>query len=176
MGAVNVPNEVRDSIEGLFRKLEAANPTPAVATVNSAALHGRWRVRYSDCVPPSNGQLGPFVGEPFQTVDIDAQRYCNVLTLGPLQVVLSADWTVRDSMTWRVNFKTLQFSLWGLQLPSITFPSGTAKTWCMTYTDADTRIVRAGADGGYSPSRELGLYNKTVGLERDAFVFFMTRA
>eukprot|EP00961_Rhodomonas_salina_P127670 1721392-Rhodomonas_salina.1 len=28
------------------------------------------------------------------------------------------------------------------------FPEGTARTWCMTYVDADTRIVRAGLDGG----------------------------
>ncbi|KAJ1464774.1 hypothetical protein T484DRAFT_1867799, partial [Baffinella frigidus] len=32
------------------------------------SLTGSWRVRYSDCIPPSNGQLGPFVGDPFQVV------------------------------------------------------------------------------------------------------------
>ena len=35
----------------------------------------------------------------------------------------------------------------GKALPKIRFPEGVRKTWCMTYTDADTRLVRAGSDG-----------------------------
>jgi len=49
------------------------------ATTNAQALDGSWRVRYSNCVPPSNGQLGPFVGLPLQVVDIDKGSYQNRL-------------------------------------------------------------------------------------------------
>lgn len=45
----------------------------------------------------------------------------------------------------------------------------------LTYTDSDTRVVRAGVDGGKSTARSLGLVEEGVGEAKDAFVFFMTR-
>lgn len=147
------------------------------ATTNAQALDGTWRVRYSNCVPPSNGQLGPFVGLPLQVVDISKGSYQNRLAFlnKGIQVVLSADWKVRDSETWIVTFRTLALEVLGRQVLELKFPKATSKTWCMTYTDADTRLVRAGSDGAYSPSRELGLYASDAGLAKDSFLFFMTR-
>ena len=49
------------------------------------------------------------------------------------------------------------------------------RTWVLTYTDSDTRVVRAGVDGGKSTARSLGLVEEGVGEAKDAFVFFMTR-
>ena len=40
------------------------------------------------------------------------------------------------------------------------WPEGTERTWLLTYTDEDTRIVRAGVDGGRSTVRDLGLGRK----------------
>jgi len=85
--AVNVPREVREKLDGIARRIEALNPTPRPAAADKARLAGTWRVRYSDCVPPSNGQLGPLVGEPFQVVKMDG-TYENRLRFlgGKLQV------------------------------------------------------------------------------------------
>jgi hypothetical protein len=45
----------------------------------------------------------------------------------------------------------------------------------LTYTDEDTRIVRAGVDGGRSTARELGLIAKEAGEAADAYLFVLTR-
>ena len=54
-------------------------------------------------------------------------------------------------------------------------PRPTHRTWVLTYTDDDTRVVRAGVDGGKSTARSLGLVEEGVGEAKDAFLFFMTR-
>ena len=64
----------------------------------------------------------------------------------------------------------------GQALKPIGFPAGTERTWLLTYTDADTRIVRAGVDGGRSTARELGLIKKGEGEAADAYLFVLTRA
>ena len=63
----------------------------------------------------------------------------------------------------------------GLSRGPIAFPQGTERTWCLTYVDSETRLVRAGVDGGRSVSRELGLIQKGEGESADAYLFVMTR-
>lgn len=75
----------------------------------------------------------------------------------------------------RWGYMCVHVQVLGQQVLKFNFPKATSKTWCMTYTDADTRLVRAGSDGAYSPSREMGLYAKDVGLAKDSFLFFMTK-
>ena len=175
--AVNVPPDRRAEIDQLCSQLEKLNPTSSPATDNAAALAGTWRVMYSDAVPPSNGQFGPFTGDAFQIVSIDEGVYENRLDIGTgkLVVSLKADWTVRDDETWRVAFRTLTFKLLGLSLPTVEFPAGTERTWCMTFVDETMRLVRAGVDGGRSTSRDLGLVDKEAGEAKDAFLFVMTK-
>lgn len=61
--AINVPPDVQAAVSAKCKELEALNPTAKPATADAASNDGVWRVRYSDAVPPSNGQIGPFVGE-----------------------------------------------------------------------------------------------------------------
>mmetsp|Transcript_64999 Transcript_64999/g.89319 ORF Transcript_64999/g.89319 Transcript_64999/m.89319 type:complete len:366 (-) Transcript_64999:253-1350(-) len=173
---MNVPPNVRDVIDTLARELETRDPTSKPATEGIAALDGRWRVRFSDAPPPSNGALGPFVGEAYQVVDVLRKVYSNQLMLGPLNVTLSADFRPRDDRSLRVAFKTLDFAVLGQRLFGIRFPEGTERTWLLSYTDTDTRIVRAGVDGGRSTARELGLIDSEEGQNADAYLFVMTRA
>ena len=165
----------REQVETLCTQLEAYNPTPRAATSGVAALEGDWCVRYSDAPPPSNGMLGPFAGDARQIVDATASTYENRLDLGPLTVSLLASFTARDDSSLRVRFDTLTPSLFGVGPPPIRFPEGTERTWLLTYTDADTRIVRAGVDGGRSAARELGLIDADAGQAADAYVFVLTR-
>jgi len=81
-----------------------------------------------------------------------------------------------SSVALRVAFRTIQFSIFGLGLPAITFPEGTERTWLLTYTDGDTRLVRAGVDGGRSTAREVGLLEKDEGEAADSYLFVLTRA
>lgn len=175
--AVGVPVHVQRHINDIAREMESLNPMPDAASAQKQALQGTWRVRYTNCVPPSNGQLGPWIGEPFQVVDIDSASYQNRLGFfgRNVELVLSARWRERDSESWFVTFETIGLELFGQALPTIRFPAGTQKTWCMTYTDADTRLVRAGSEGARSPARQLGMYAPDLGVEKDAFLFVMTR-
>ena len=174
--ALGVSDEVRSQVDLLCRQLEATRE-PAQAQARSH--HGTWRVRFSDAPPPSNGVLGPFSGEALQIVDTDRCVYENRLTIGDgtLVVSLLADWKVVNPAEWRVAFRSIQFKFFGgaLALPKITFPEGTERTWCLTYVDGDTRVVRAGVDGGRSTARDVGLISQQVGEEKDAYLFYMTR-
>eukprot|EP00563_Minutocellus_polymorphus_P021014 CAMPEP_0197734106 /NCGR_PEP_ID=MMETSP1434-20131217/44251_1 /TAXON_ID=265543 /ORGANISM="Minutocellus polymorphus, Strain CCMP3303" /LENGTH=320 /DNA_ID=CAMNT_0043321513 /DNA_START=28 /DNA_END=990 /DNA_ORIENTATION=- len=49
--------------------------------------------------------------------------------------------------SWKVDFKTITISLFGIPLLKNTFPESTGRVWKMTYLDDDTRIVRAGRTG-----------------------------
>ena len=53
------------------------------------------------------------------------------------------------------------------------FPAGVERTWVLCYTDDNTRVVRAGVDGGRSLVREAGLVSG--GEAKDAYLFYMER-
>ncbi len=176
--AMGVPAATRQRVDELARSLERSNPTAQPATDGIGALDGRWRVRYSDAPPPSNGALGPLVGEAYQIVDVASSTYINELSLfgGGVRLSLAADFKPSDDDSLRVAFRTIALSVGALTLPPFKFPAGTERTWVLTYTDADTRIVRAGVDGGRSTARELGLIDAGEGEARDAYIFVMSRA
>ena len=173
--ARGVPPAVLEKVESLCTQLEACNPTPRAATSNVEALDGDWCVRFSDAPPPSNGMLGPFAGDARQIVNAAAKTYENRLDLGPLTISLLASFNARDADSLRVRFDTITPSLFGVGPAPIRFPEGTERTWLLTYTDADLRIVRAGVDGGRSTARELGLVDKDEGQAADAYVFVLTK-
>ena len=169
--ALGVPSATFDEIDAKCRALEARNPTGASTAV--AALDGAWRVRFSDAPPPSNGALGPLRGRAFQIVDVASRTYRNELSLfgGAVQLSLAATFEQPSASkaALRVAFRTLTATLGGVALPSIQFPTGTERTWLLTYTDADTRVVRAGVDGGRSTARELGLIKQGEGESPDSY-------
>jgi len=77
--AQRVPTAVAERVDMLCRQLETKTPTAKPATRGIAALDGRWRVRYSNAPPPSNGALGPLIGEAYQIVDVATATYSNQL-------------------------------------------------------------------------------------------------
>jgi len=176
--ALNVPEATFDEVDAICKQLEARNPTSAANCVS--ALEGAWRVRFSDAPPPSNGALGPLRGRAYQIVDVASRTYTNELSLfgGGVKLSLAADFEQPSASkaALRVAFRTLTATLGGVSLPPIQFPTGTERTWLLTYTDDDTRVVRAGVDGGRSTARELGLIAKGEGEAADAYLFVMTRA
>ena len=148
-----------------------------------AALQGAWRVRWSDSPPPSNGALGPIRGAALQVVDVPSRTYTNELALvgGLLEVKLRASFAPKldgdygGATALRVAFESIAISILGLGLPPIAFPEGTERTWLLTYTDDDTRLVRAGVDGGRSTARDLGLLDRSEGEKADSYLFVLTR-
>uniref|UniRef100_A0A7S4FCQ3 Plastid lipid-associated protein/fibrillin conserved domain-containing protein n=1 Tax=Chrysotila carterae TaxID=13221 RepID=A0A7S4FCQ3_CHRCT len=173
-----VVQDGRAAIESAAAALESQNSVLRPATRDLSALDGRWRVRFSDAPPPSNGALGPFVGEPFQIVDSRSQSYVNELGFlnGALKVELAADFEPSSDTALRVCFRTLRLVAFGVPLPAFNFPAGTERTWLLTYTDDEMRLVRAGVDGGRSTARELGLISEDEGQSADAYLFVLTRA
>ena len=155
IGAVLPPrNGVGASAEACFNvmslssQLEEQNPTLNPATHNMKKSSGSWKVEFSDAPPPSNGQLGPFVGTAIQKIDTATKTYSNILDLPPIKVQLDASYSPLDSSRLKVSFEMLTFTIFGKQLIKKSLPTGTTRTWCLTYVDDDTRIVRAGAAGG----------------------------
>jgi len=180
--ALSVPSTTFQQVNAACRELERENPNANSAALD--ALQGTWKVRYSDAPPPSNGALGPFRGRAYQVVDVSSRTYTNELSVfsGALDVKLSASFEPKEppaglsSVALRVAFETIQFSLFGLGLPAVKFPQGTERTWLLTYTDDDTRLVRAGVDGGRSTARDVGLLQKEEGEAADSYLFVLTRA
>ena len=175
--ALNLPADVAADVDALARKLEAREPRYS-QDERLALLDGRWRVRWSDAPPPSNGAVGPLRGEAYQVVDTASRTYTNELSLfgGAVDISLAASFAPSGDASLRVAFETLQINLLGQPLPTINFPAGTERTWLLTYSDDDTRLVRAGVDGGRSTARDLGLIKKGEGEAADAYLFVLTRA
>ncbi|KAJ1452975.1 hypothetical protein M885DRAFT_525398 [Pelagophyceae sp. CCMP2097] len=175
--ALDVTTEAKGAVDGFCKDLERINPTSNPATRGLANANGRWRVRYSDAPPPSNGALGPLRGAAFQTVDVRQKTYVNELSLfnGAVDIKLAADFVSSGNDSLRVSFRTLTATAFGFSFPRLNFAEGTERTWVLTYTDADVRIVRAGVDGGRSTARELGIIGRDAGQKRDSYLFFMTR-
>lgn len=205
-------------IERKIRDLEAVCPIKEPA--RDSRMAGGWEVLYTTAPPPSNGQLGPFVGVAKQDIDLENKSYKNILQVGGndniwLSAVLQATWEEwngelleeknakgnkewksgvvevdddtnmelddsRDNAgsamnqsplesvlsifgggkkkddgkildyggtSWKVDFKTITISVFGIALLKNTFPDATARVWKMSYLDDDTRIVRAGRTG-----------------------------
>ena len=89
-------------------------------------------------------------------VDTASRMYTNELSLGgAVDISLAASFAPSGDASLRVAFETLQINLLGQPLPTINFPAGT-ETWLLTYSDDDTRLVRAGVDGGGRPRATSG--------------------
>lgn len=196
----------RIDIETKIRALE--DVCPIVEPARDARMAGRWKVLYTTAPPPSNGQLGPFVGVAKQEIDLENNSYKNILEVGDnswLSAVLQATWAewngelleeknakgneewksgvveVEDddnvendyaianngsnvksvkpspfesllsifggetkkkderrsvvdygATSWKVDFKSITISFFGIPLLKNTFPDDTARVWKMT--------------------------------------------
>lgn len=136
---VKASPEISKEIASIAEELESVNPSGKPATSN--LLDGKWQLVYTTTRGGSAGELGPFVGDVFQEIDVDAGSYVNVLELLPLKATLGADWDVLGPDMWTVNFRNIAFSLAGFNLSQKTLEQ--TGTWRMTYLDDDFRILRA---------------------------------
>ena len=170
--ALFVPAKIAAAVDAKCLELEQSTTKPPLE-----ALDGAWRVVYSNAPSPSNGALGPLRGDGLQIVDVAKRRYANELRLfgGNARVTLEATFT-GDAEELRVTFRSIRLVLFGNQIIEKQFPPGVERTWCLSYTDASCRVVRAGVDGGRSLVREAGLVDKNAGEAKDAYLFFMERA
>ena len=170
--ALNLPAAVAAEVDARCAELEAtARPAPL------AMLDGRWRVEYATAPPPSNGALGPVRGAAFQIVDSERRSYVNELTLfDAVTVALRASFEDRGDDELRVTFRDIELSVLGNRVFKKAFPPGVERTWLLSYTDASTRIVRAGVDGGRSVARDVGLIEAGAGEAKDAYLFVLRRA
>ena len=170
--ALFVPAKIAAAVDAKCLELEQSTTKPPLE-----ALDGAWRVVYSNAPSPSNGALGPLRGDGLQIVDVAKRRYANELRLfgGNARVTLEASFT-GDAEELRVTFRSIRLALFGNQIFEKQFPPGVERTWCLSYTDASCRVVRAGVDGGRSIVREAGLVAKNAGEAKDAYLFFMERA
>ena len=170
--ALFVPAKIAAAVDAKCLELEKSTTKPPLE-----ALDGAWRVVYSNAPSPSNGALGPLRGDGLQIVDVAKRRYANELRLfgGSARVTLEATFT-GDAEELRVTFRSIRLVLFGNQIIEKQFPPGVERTWCLSYTDASCRVVRAGVDGGRSIVREAGLVDKNAGEAKDAYLFFMERA
>ena len=87
----------RISIEQTIQALEQLCPVAEPA--RDPRMAGRWVVQYTTAPPPSNGQLGPFVGVAKQEIDLKNGTYKNILRVGPsdwLSATLDAIWQEWD--------------------------------------------------------------------------------
>ena len=166
--ALGVPADVAAAVDDRCRTLEAAAPDAPLDM-----LEGAWRVAYATAPSPSNGALGPLRGVGLQIVDVAGRAYVNELALGPLVVRLRASFEPRSDAELRVSFDSIEASVFGTTLLTKAFPPGVERTWLLTYTDATTRVVRAGVDGGRSLARDAGLVSG--GEAKDAYLFYLTR-
>lgn len=153
-------------VVALSRLLERQNPTRKLAT--SPLVDGKWTLVYTSTTGGSAGKIGPFVGRVEQHFDLQSGRYSNFVLLGPelfgsslLTGELKAAWEVLESARWRVDFKSISFSLLGLPVVKDK-PLSASGTWRLSYIDDDFRVLWAA--GGNKPENIYILARKGAGF------------
>ena len=96
---LSASTEKQSAIEAKIRAVETACPLTEPA--RDPRMGGGWEVLYTTAPPPSNGQLGPFVGVAKQKIDLQGGGYQNILQVGGganpwLSAILDATWTEWD--------------------------------------------------------------------------------
>lgn len=169
------------SDENPERLISEFEKIPSAASPNrSREFLGEWHVWYTNCPPPSNGQLGPFQGTSEQLISGSSTKsYKNLLKVPPndwLTATLDGVWEEWDGTLlvgnktqqqkqdfgedhWKVTFLKLQIAVLGHPLFIKEFPGNTSRIWRTSYMDDDIRIVHAGQ----------------TGLKEDEYVFYTKR-
>ena len=181
-----------DVIERRVRALELERDGCVGDASSSSSVvsrsRGTWRVTHTTAPPPSNGRLGPLVGESFQVIESEGARYRNVLSVPPnswLAVTLRARYEVLDAedasedevgRTWKVFFEDVGVRVFDRFEPvRKTFESEkTTRIWRTTYVDEGVRVVRAARTMEALDSERARGRNAKAGDEDDC-LFVMTR-
>ncbi len=181
-----------DVIERRVRALELERDGCVGDASSSSSVvsrsRGTWRVTHTTAPPPSNGRLGPLVGESFQVIESEGARYRNVLSVPPnswLAVTLRARYEVLDAedasedevgRTWKVFFEDVGVRVFDRFEPvRKTFESEkTTRIWRTTYVDEDVRVVRAARTMEALDSERARGRNAKAGDEDDC-LFVMTK-
>ena len=131
----------KDAIMKAVKELESLNPVKDIS--RSVKLNGKWNLIYTSNTGSSAGKLGPLVGQVVQDIDLSSGLYTNyaIFLNGLLEASLTATWDTLNAKTWRVNFQSLRFKLFGIQL--LEKELKTTGTWRMTYVDDTVRILYA---------------------------------
>eukprot|EP00522_Entomoneis_paludosa_P004036 CAMPEP_0172472286 /NCGR_PEP_ID=MMETSP1065-20121228/68259_1 /TAXON_ID=265537 /ORGANISM="Amphiprora paludosa, Strain CCMP125" /LENGTH=228 /DNA_ID=CAMNT_0013230417 /DNA_START=392 /DNA_END=1078 /DNA_ORIENTATION=- len=128
-------------LPSLFQQLEALNVP--LEPNRSPDFFGDWSVWYTDCPPPSNGQLGPFQGTSGQVIfDDEAKTYQNLLKVPPndwLTATLDGVWEEWDGTLLTIeNYQTEGYA-------SITNPPKNidwgANHWKVTFVQLTIRLL-----------------------------------
>ncbi|CAB9518026.1 expressed unknown protein [Seminavis robusta] len=124
-------------LDPIFEQIESQNTVEAPN--RDPNFKGRWHVWFTDCPPPSNGQLGPFQGSAEQDIVAQGNEYNNILRLPSnsrddqwLTVVLDGiweDWDGKelsdgddsDSSTGGSFSTPLEGTDWGAKYWKVTF-------------------------------------------------------
>eukprot|EP00640_Fibrocapsa_japonica_P005206 CAMPEP_0113945748 /NCGR_PEP_ID=MMETSP1339-20121228/50809_1 /TAXON_ID=94617 /ORGANISM="Fibrocapsa japonica" /LENGTH=206 /DNA_ID=CAMNT_0000951487 /DNA_START=98 /DNA_END=718 /DNA_ORIENTATION=- /assembly_acc=CAM_ASM_000762 len=143
---VKASTEIKEKIAGLAERLENLNQ--AKDMTSSQLLQGEWDLIYTTNQGNSAGKLGPFVGEVKQIIDLQEDRYVNMVTVGIIEAVLMATWITRNNRNWTVIFKDVTFKLFGIPVISKKFPDSARGDWEMTFMDDNMRILYASGKAG----------------------------
>ena len=185
-GATRFAVEDGDRSDSRGPRVEDSEASSSSSVV--ARSRGTWRVTHTTAPPPSNGRLGPLVGESFQVIESEGARYRNVLSVPPnswLAVTLRARYEVLDAedasedevgRTWKVCFEDVGVRVFDRFEPvRKTFESEkTTRIWRTTYVDEDVRVVRAARTMEALDSERARGRNAKAGDEDDC-LFVMTR-
>ena len=88
----------RQDLQQTLQMLEATSSDNSPA--RSKLVQGTWKVQYTTAPPPSNGVLGIFQGVARQRVELDTNKYCNLLSVGKdwITAELMAKWEEWDGV------------------------------------------------------------------------------
>eukprot|EP00808_Paulinella_micropora_P017424 g1031.t1 len=171
---IGVSNATRAQVMGLIKALERENPE--LEPGFSVLQRGMWKMLYSDVSGPSSGQLGPFKGEVFQqlipvlTPGSKAGEIRNILKvrLPPFAGCLTANQTVLDTCTWRIEFYNVVNAIFGKRFMNKYFPPNTVRLWRYTYLDLSDRPEDRAL-------RVIRAWDPDNGSFEDSFVFVTQR-
>jgi hypothetical protein len=113
-------------------------------------MNGFWKMRWTNFSPaaPSSGKLGPFVGEVYQDINLQAGEFRNILKLDfpPIAGELFATPEIRNDSTVAITFVSVGNKLGGIIPfgPKIQFePGKEVRLWEHAYLDEEYRILYA---------------------------------
>lgn len=101
-------------------------------------LDGAHDLVFCDSSGASSGKIGPFVGDVTQVFQ-DEVAFVNAVKLGPLEIALAAERKPIDARRYRVAFREMTFSLFGVDL--FTKPTKGGGEWKVRYCDEDLRVM-----------------------------------
>ena len=150
---IGTSDSLATEIVSICESLKALTPFPK-PTQDPQILSGFWKMRWTNFYPvaPSSGQLGPFVGDVFQDIDLLGNRHGkakNILRIGPFPPIvgaLIASPSIVDDTTAAITFEQVSNQFAGfLPLgPKIQFEAGKeVRLWEHIYVDQDYRILYA---------------------------------